>query len=266
MQQKVLCFDIETIPDVENAKKIYEITDLNDQDAWAVIKTKRLEKSGNDFMPHYLHKIIAISLVLQDAQQFKVWTIGHDGETEANIIARFFMGLEKYQPTLVSWNGQGFDLPVLHYRALLHRIQAPIYWEIGEHFSEYKWNNYSNRFHQRHIDLMDTLAGFQNKAFAPLDELAQMLGLPGKIGLHGSDVFPAYQEGKLQLICDYCESDVLNTYFLYVRFLWMKGSVTAKQYQHYLLAAEEYIAQHQQKQHWQMFNNYLKDEQLQITG
>lgn len=265
MQQKVLCFDIETIPDIENAQKIYEITDLNEQDAWAIIKSKRLEKSGNDFMPHYLHKIIAISLVLQDSQQFKVWTIGNDGETEAEIISRFFMGLEKYQPTLVSWNGQGFDLPVLHYRALLHRIQAPIYWEMGEHFSEFKWNNYSNRFHQRHIDLMDTLSGFQNKAFAPLDELAQILGLPGKIGLHGSEVFPAYQEGKLQLICDYCESDVLNTCFLYFRFLWMKGSITAKQYHNYLLAAEEYIKQNPQKQHWQMFNNYLIDEQKNIT-
>jgi len=263
--QKILCFDIETIPDIENAKKIYDITQLSDEEAWPIIKMKRQEKVGNDFLPHYLHKIIAISVVLQDAQQLKIWTIGNDGETEADIIQRFFLGLEKYQPTLVSWNGQGFDLPVLHYRALLHHVQAPIYWETGEHYNEFKWNNYTNRFHQRHIDLMDTLSGFQNKAFAPLDELAQILGMPGKIGLHGSEVFPAYQEGKLQLICDYCESDVLNTYFLYLRFLWMKGHLTPQQYTNHISMCEEYIQKHPQKTHWQMFNDYLKQESQSIV-
>lgn len=263
MRDKFLTFDIETIPDIENAKKIYEIEHLNDEDAWKAIQVKRLEKSGTDFLPHYLQKIIAISVVFQDHQSIKVWSIGNDGETEAEIISRFFSGLEKHQPTLISWNGQGFDLPVLHYRSLLHHIQAPIYWESGENLQEFKWNNYFNRYHYRHIDLMDVLSGFQNRAFAPLDELAQMMGLPGKIGLHGSEVYGAYLNGEIDKICNYCESDVLNTYLLFLRFNWTRGLLSLQQYLNLLEQLQTMMDNQQDQQHWRAFLPYI--EQLAIN-
>ncbi len=262
MNHKILCFDLETIPDIVNARKIYELSDeLTEAEAWKIIRIKRMEKSGTDFLPHYLQKIIAISIVLQDADKIKIWTIGQDNESEAEIIQRFFQGLEKFQPTLVSWNGQGFDLPVLHYRSLIHNVQAPIYWEAGENFGDFKWNNYVNRYHQRHTDLMDVLSGYQGKAFAPLDELSHIVGLPGKIGLHGSEVYPAYLNDELQKICDYCESDVLNTYLLYIRFLWCKGSFSVTQYRNILISLEEYLIKNQQKSHWQAFLPYLQNLQ-----
>jgi predicted PolB exonuclease-like 3'-5' exonuclease len=257
MHQKILTFDIETIPDVENAKKILGIESLNEQDAWNIIRTKRLEKTGSDFLPHYLQKIVAISLVFQEHRQIKVWSIGHENETEAEIISRFFSGIEKHQPTLVSWNGGGFDLPVLHYRALLHHVQAPTYWETGEHFSEFKWNNYLGRYHSRHTDIMDVLANYQNRAFAPLDEFSHMTGLPGKIGLHGKEVYPFYQLGKIQEICDYCESDVLNTHLLYLRFLFCKGTFSLQQYHDILESMMIYLSSHPHKTHWQKFYSYL---------
>lgn len=259
MKHKILTFDIETIPDIENAKKIYGIEDLNEHDAWNIIQLKRIEKTGSDFLPHFLQKIVAISLVFQDSQQIKIWSIGHDGETESEIIQRFFLGLEKHQPTLVSWNGGGFDLPVLHYRSLLHHIQAPMYWENGEKLSEFKWNNYTSRYHQRHTDLMDVLSAFQNRAFAPLDELAQIMGLPGKIGMHGSEVYGAYKEGKIQEICDYCESDVLNTHLLYLRFMWCRGNLSKLQYLKIAEQLEHYIESNAYKTHWSSFLPYLKD-------
>ena len=101
---------------------------------------------------------------------------------------RFFDGIEKYTPQLVSWNGSGFDLPVLHYRALVHGIPGCCYWDTGENDREFKFNNYLARFHARHTDLMDVLAGYQNRAWAPLDEIAQLCGLPGKLGMDGSQV------------------------------------------------------------------------------
>lgn len=258
MRDKFLTFDIETIPDIDNAKKIYGLEDLNDADAWQAIQVKRLEKAGTDFLPHYLQKIIAISIVYQDHQSIKIWSIGHDGESESEIISRFFLGLEKHQPTIISWNGQGFDLPVLHYRSLLHHIQAPIYWENGENFPEYKWNNYFNRYHYRHVDLMDVLSGFQNRAFAPLDELAQMMGLPGKIGLHGSEVYGAYLNGEIEKICHYCESDVLNTYLLFLRFNWTRGLLSVQQYKNLLEQLQQLFHNHARQEHLQAFLPYTE--------
>jgi predicted PolB exonuclease-like 3'-5' exonuclease len=83
----------------------------------------------------------------------------------------------------VSWNGGGFDLPVMHYRGLIHHVKAPRYWDTGEDNRDFKWNNYISRYHSRHLDLMDLLALYQLRAAAPLGDLAQIMGLPGKLGM-----------------------------------------------------------------------------------
>ena len=139
-------------------------------------------------------------------------------EPEAALIQRFFDGIEKYTPQLVSWNGGGFDLPVLHYRSLVHGVQAQRYWEMGEEDREFKWNNYISRYHTRHLDLMDLLSLYQPRASAPLDEMAQLLGFPGKLGMGGSQVWEAFQRGEIAAIRNYCETDVVNTYLVFLRF------------------------------------------------
>jgi predicted PolB exonuclease-like 3'-5' exonuclease len=140
---------------------------------------------------------------------------------------------------------------------MLNENQATMYWEAGENFSEYKWNNYTSRYHSRHTDLMDVLASYQNRAFAPLDEFSQILDLPGKIGLHGSEVYGAYLEGRIIDICNYCESDVLNTHLLYLRFMFIKGALTKKQYQTIHEHIEHYILTFPTKTHWKEFLPYL---------
>ena len=132
---------------------------------------------------------------------------------------------------LVSWNGGGFDLPVIHYRSLLHSVEAPHYWEVGETNRAYRYNNFINRFHWRHIDLMDVLSGFQPRAGAPLHEIALLLGLPGKLGMKGSDVWSAYRSGQIDEIRNYCETDVLNTYLIYLRFEQIRGNLTGAELQ-----------------------------------
>jgi predicted PolB exonuclease-like 3'-5' exonuclease len=138
-------------------------------------------------------------------------------------VQRFYDGIDRYTPDLVSWNGAGFDLPVLHYRALRHGVQAPRYWEMGDEDRSFRYNNYLSRFHWRHVDLMDVLAGFQNRARAPLDAVATMLGFPGKMGMAGDKVWGCFLEGGIRKIRDYCETDVLNTYLVYLRFQHMRG-------------------------------------------
>ncbi len=253
----ILVFDIETVPDIESGKKLYELHGLSDTDVAKAMFAKRFAKVGNDFLPHYLQKIAAISLVLEQNNSVETWSLGDAQADEKELITRFFAGIDKYTPTLVSWNGSGFDLPVLHFRALFHGVCAPTYWETGENHSPFRWNNYLNRFHYRHLDLMDILASYQNKAFAPLDELATMLGFPGKMGMSGDKVWGAFQQGKIQEIRDYCETDVLNTYCVFLRFELMRGALTNNEVQTKFQILKEYLCNETQRPHLQSFLSKL---------
>jgi predicted PolB exonuclease-like 3'-5' exonuclease len=249
----VLVFDIETIPDIEAGKKLYHLHDLSDADVAQAMFAIRRAKVGNDFLPHYLQKVCAISVVLSHGSQVKVWTLGDIQSDEQEIITRFFAGLDKHTPTLVSWNGSGFDLPVLHYRSLLHGVAAPIYWETGENQQNFRWNNYLSRFHYRHIDLMDLIAGYQNKAFAPLDDIATLLGFPGKMGMSGAKVWDQYRAGELKSIRDYCETDVLNTYCVYLRFEMIRGIINQDEYNQQIEVLKTYLHSESNKTHFKEF-------------
>ncbi|OGV26584.1 MAG: 3'-5' exonuclease [Legionellales bacterium RIFCSPHIGHO2_12_FULL_37_14] len=249
----ILVFDIETIPDLASARKLYQLEDLTDHDVFQALKALRREKVGHDFLPHHLQQIIAISLVYANNNNIKVWSLGEETSPEKELIERFFAGIDKFTPTLISWNGAGFDLPVLNYRAMLHQVAAPTFWEVGEQSSLFKWNNYLNRFHYRHLDLMDVLALYQNKAFAPLDEIATMLGFPGKMGMSGAKVFEQYTQGNLTEIRNYCETDVLNTYCVYLRFELMRGKLSPANYLTQLQNLKTYLLSDATKPHWQEF-------------
>lgn len=218
-------FDIETIPDVEFGRRMWDLDDLSDEDVGTAMTFMRQQATGSDFLPLHQQRVVAISVALRTADSFRVWTLGDRDADEAEIIRRFFDGIERYSPQLVSWNGSGFDLPVLHYRALKHGIQAPRYWEMGESDREFRFNNYLSRFHWRHIDLMDVLAGFQMRGRASLDQMAVMLGFPGKLGMSGDKVWKCWLDGGIDDIRDYCETDVLNTFLVYLRFEFMRGNL-----------------------------------------
>lgn len=223
----ILAFDIETIPDTDGGRKIYDLDGLSDTDVATAMFNKRREKVGNEFIATHLQKVVAISAVYRNTQkdQFSVWTLGTEESSEKEIVQNFFDGIDKHSPTLVTWNGSGFDMPVLHYRGLINGVQAPRYWDQGEDDSNFKWNNYISRFHARHTDLMDVIAGYNNRAFAPLDEIAVLLGLPGKMGMSGSKVWDQYKDGQIKAIRDYCETDALNTYLVYLHWQYIKGSL-----------------------------------------
>ena len=221
-------FDIETIPDIEFGRKYFELGDLADDKVATAMTFKRQQETGSEFLPLHQHRVVAISVALRTGDSFRVWSLGDEDSDEADIVGRFFDGIEKYSPDLVSWNGSGFDLPVLHYRALRHGIQAPRYWEMGESDRDFKWNNYLSRFHWRHIDLMDVLAGFQHRGRASLDQMAVLLGFPGKLGMSGAKVWDTYLAGGIRDIRNYCETDVLNTWLVYLRFEHMRGNLDDK--------------------------------------
>lgn len=241
----VLVFDIETIPDVDAGRRLHGLEGLSDADVVSAMFNLRRQENGTEFLRLHLQRVVAISAVLRRGDSLKVWSLGEADSPEKELIQRFFDGVERFSPTLVSWNGCGFDLPVLHYRALLHGAQAPRYWETGDEDQSFRWNNYLSRYHARHTDLMDVLSGYQGRACAPLDEIATMLGFPGKMGMSGAKVWDAFQAGDIAGIRDYCETDVLNTWLVYLRFELMRGRLTPEghtaelQRVHDMLAADE---------------------------
>ena len=228
-----LVFDIETIPDIAGLRRLYNLeADLPDTDvAEMALLVRRQQTGGSDFLPLHLHRIVTISCALRSGDSFKVFSLSEPEADEGQIIQRFFDGIEKYTPQIVSWNGGGFDLPVLHYRGMHHGVTAPRYWDQGEDDRDFKWNNYISRYHNRHLDLMDLLAMYQPRAFIGLDDFAKLLGFPGKLGMDGSQVWPAYHAGKIDEIRDYCETDVVNTHLVFLRFQLMRGTLTRDQYE-----------------------------------
>ena len=227
----VLVFDIETVPDVDSGRRLLALDGLGDAEVVQIMRHRRQQASGTELMRHHLNRVVAIAVVLRAGGRVRVWSLGEAESSERELVERFFDGIERYSPNLVSWNGSGFDLPVLHYRAMLHGVSAPCYWDPGDDDQSFRWNNYLNRFHARHTDLMDVLAGYQPRAFAPLDEIAQMLGFPGKLGMDGSGVWDAYAAGEVERIRAYCEVDALNTFLVYLRYELMRGRLSPDAYE-----------------------------------
>ncbi|MFM2321893.1 MAG: hypothetical protein RLZZ225_46 [Pseudomonadota bacterium] len=251
----IFVFDIETVPDTKNGRLLYNLSIESDREVAEIMLEKRREKTNGSttFLPHHLQRIVAISVALRSKNLFKIGSLGDINADEPALIGAFFKCIEKYSPILVSWNGSGFDLPVLHYRALLHGISSPSYWNVGnDNDASFRWNNYLNRYHYRHSDLMDILAAYQGRANAPLTEIAVMLGLPGKLGMDGSQVWDYFLAGKLAAIRNYCETDVLNTYLIYLRFELMRGNFSFETYQKECAYARETIAE-ENKSHFEQF-------------
>jgi predicted PolB exonuclease-like 3'-5' exonuclease len=240
MAWPVLVFDIESIPDIAGLR-LGEGFDAawSDAQVYEHWRSARKEKGQGDFMPLHLQRVLVISCVFRSAEGLRVHSFVdreppadpmRDGAGEAKVIQSFFHSIEKHAPQLVSWNGGGFDLPVLHYRGLKHGMVADKYWDLGEDDREFKWNNYISRYHMRHLDLMDLLALYQPRNNAPLDVMAKLCGFPGKLGMDGAAVYPAYLGGGTDGVRRYCETDVMNTYLLYCRFQKMRGGLTDAEY------------------------------------
>ena len=253
----VLVFDIETIPDVPGLRRLYGLDPaLSDAEVAELAFQQRRAQNGTDFLQHHLQRIAVISCALRVGKDLRVWSLAEPEQNEAEIIQRFFDGIEKFTPQVVSWNGGGFDLPVLHYRGLIHGVVAPRYWDLGDgdyaDSRDFKWNNYISRYHTRHLDLMDLLAMYQPRANAPLDDLAKLMGFPGKLGMDGSKVWEAWQNGETAGIRDYCETDVMNTYLVSLRFRLMRGELSRDEYDEELSFVRGEL-ERLNKPHWQEF-------------
>lgn len=249
----ILAFDIETVPDVAGLRRLHGIdAKLGDRDVADFAFRERRAHTGQDFLPLHLHRVVAIACALREGESFRCWALGSADDDEGALIRRFFDGIEKYTPQLVSWNGGGFDLPVLHYRSLVHGVSAPRYWDTGDDDREFRFNNYISRYHSRHLDLMDLLSLYQGRASAPLDQLARLLGFPGKLGMDGSQVWEAFLAGRIADIRNYCETDAANTYLVFLRFQRLRGVLDEEHYRREVELARAALAKSADP-HWREF-------------
>ena len=240
----VLVFDIESIPDVAGLRALRGIdASVDDAGVYAAEIAERAERGKGDFMPLHLQRVLVISCAFRNSEGLRIHSLvdreAGGASQEGRIVQAFFGMIERHTPQLVSWNGGGFDLPVLHYRGLRHGVIASKYWDMGEDDREYRWNNYIGRYHLRHLDLMDLLAMYQPRANAPLDAMAKLCGFPGKLGMDGSQVYAVYRGGRIDEIRRYCETDVMNTYLLYCRFQKMRGGFTETEYEREITLVRE---------------------------
>ena len=249
----ILAFDIETVPDIAGLRLLRGLdAKISDRDIAEHAFQQRRAQTGNDFIPLHLHRVVAIACALGEGDSFRCWSLGSPDDGEGELVRRFFDGIEKYTPQLVSWNGGGFDLPVLHYRGLVHGVSARRYWELGDEDKDFRYNNYISRYHQRHLDLMEMLSLYQGRNYVQLDELARLLGFPGKLGMDGSKVWEAYQSGKIDDIRKYCETDVANTYLVFLRFQLFRGVYDEARYRKELERVRDTLVK-SKDDHWREF-------------
>ncbi len=261
-------FDVETAPDVEAGRRLYGLEGLSDPDAAKAMAQLRLQESGHDFLRLYLHRVVAISGVLRRRprpfrlpppagdggeraprhahDRIQVWSLGDAQSSEKDLIDSFFRLVDSRTPTLVTWNGGGFDLPLLVYRALHHGVETGVFFETRDH--DFRFNNYRNRYHERHTDLMDVFAAHQPRAAAPLDEFARFLGLPGKEGMRGAEVADRYFAGDVEAVRRYCETDALLTWLIYLRFDRIRGRLDGGGLEYELELVREAVAGHEHLQ------------------
>lgn len=241
----VCVFDIETVPDVELLKEKFGYQGSNVEVCLKAFEDQK-EKTGSEFLPIAFHKVISIASVLCDEYgRFEmVGVFGRknkekikDANIEQVTLREFLKFFNKTQPKLVSFNGRGFDLPVLMLRAMKYNMESLAYFEQDNpQYNKNKWENYRQRYSERfHTDLFDSLGNFGSIRGLKLDDVASLCGLPGKYDVNGGDVYYLYYaEDGLNKIDEYCQSDTLNTYWIYLKYELLKGNLTLGDYQEIL--------------------------------
>ncbi len=237
----MLCvFDIETIPSVSLCKEHFQ---LEENDALKICERsfeKQKEKSGSEFLPLYLHEIISIAAVIGDdyGKFIKVGNFGQKHEnredfaSEKELLEDFFKYFNEKQPRLISFNGRGFDMPLLTLKALKYNLTLDAFYN-----QENKWENYRARYSEQfHLDLMDSLSHYGSVRGLNLNGVCSMMNIPGKFDVSGDLVHAIYfnphlsQKEKKGIIDGYCQSDVLNTYWLFLKYEVLKGALNKEQY------------------------------------
>jgi 3'-5' exonuclease len=216
-EQSIIVWDLETVPDLAAAARLFDMGGASDAEVRDAL--------GSGFPKHPLHKIVCIGALVASRQPegWRVDALGapHTGErSEAQLIRDFIEKIGQLRPQLITFNGHSFDLPVLRYRTMVNRVPA-----AGPQARQY-----FHRYTEDALDLCDVLGSYVPGAKVKLDDVSKILGLSGKpIGIDGSRVEEMVLAGQIEEVARYCESDVLNTYRVWLVYGLFRGSITAQE-------------------------------------
>ncbi|MDR2080572.1 MAG: 3'-5' exonuclease [Campylobacteraceae bacterium] len=241
----ICVFDCETIPDFNLIREIFGF-EGSDAEVAALAMSEQKERSGSDFLPIAFHETVAISAVIADDFGTFVKVSSMEGKNEKELINAFLSFINRKNPKLVSFNGRSFDMPMLLTRALRYNLSCPAYFDTdNKELGKSKWDSYRYRYGDRfHVDLMDHISDFGAVRGLKLDHLCTMAGLPGKYDMNGAQVMELYLKDEIEKIREYCESDTLNTYWLYLKYELLKGNITMEDYKRYIFIMSEKMPPH----------------------
>ncbi|ATX80776.1 hypothetical protein Ga0123461_2376 [Mariprofundus aestuarium] len=248
MRRDVIVFDIETVVDADSARRILRLPELSDFEARDALSDYFLERTDgrNDFPRQPFHRVVAISyghLIREPGEEGNELVIrrlasgGDKNSSEKELLEGFFHLIETRSPQLVSFNGRGFDMPVLKYRAMAHGLSSPRWFKEGD-----KWNNYESRYsHDYHCDLLELLSDFGASARCSMDEVAAVFNVPGKLETAGDNVREMFESGQIDAIRNYCETDVLSTMLIFLRHQLFSGAISDGAYARAILGIRNYL-------------------------
>ena len=211
LEQSVIVWDLETVPDLRGFAAANGLVGKPDADV--------REALGNKFPKHIFHSIVCIGALVarRESDHWAIHALGapHVGDrTEKQLISAFCDKVADLRPQLVTFNGNSFDLPVLRYRAMINEVSAP----------GLSARPYFNRYTEDALDLCDVLSSFAPHTKASLNELSKIMGMPGKPDdIDGGEVERYFLAGQIKEIADYCETDILNTYRVWLRYELFRG-------------------------------------------
>jgi 3'-5' exonuclease len=196
------------------------------------------------FPPTWAHRIVVVGCLWLD-HGYRLKRFGvvgekdppHAGELddrEHHLLDDFSRFVGRARPVLVTYNGRSFDLPVIVMRSLCHGIALP--WYYRDRDFRYRYSE------DGHLDLCDWLADHGATRAGKLDAVARLIGLPGKIGVDGSQVEGLFRAGQLDAIQRYCLADVAQTALLFLRFRLLQGQIAPEAYRDRAIALIDALA------------------------
>ena len=255
---RYLVFDIESVADGDLIAKIrYPGDALNADEAIARYRAELLDKYGTDFIP-YTYQVpvsVAVAKVTAEFRLTELVVLDPPQFRPAVITKYFWRGWEAYRhPTLVSFNGRTFDIPLLELAVFRYGITVPSWFAEGVKAYEAPRNRYNVT---AHLDLQDLLTNYGASRFhGGLNLAANLLGKPGKMSVHGDMVQDMYDEGKLAEINDYCRCDVLDTYFVFLRTRVLTGKLTLEKEQTIITETKDWLIE--RADNLSVYKDYLK--------
>ena len=256
---RYLVFDIESIADGDLIAKVrYPNEGYSPQKAIEVYCAERMEQYGTEFIPYTFHIPVSVAVIKigEELDLIDIVTLDAPKFRPHVITKHFWDGWKAYKkPTLVSFNGRTFDIPLMELSAFRFGISIPEWFNIHERTYDQKRNRYNQG---SHFDLQEVITNFgTTRLSGGLNLMANLIGRPGKMGVAGHMVQSMYDKGELEEINDYCRCDVLDTYFVLLRTKLLTGEISFEREQELIENTVQWLKS--KSEEFPVYAEYLKE-------